>query len=115
MLLCTDTDATSADLASGALARSSCGPGRATPVRVWPERIVPRRDGSGPQRRLRLVPGYPCPGYRRGLKQIPRTGRESHLWPGYTLNSEHVLEYLGVFVPLVLLLLHYFPEPGRFH
>ena len=35
--------------------------------------------------------------------------------PGSGINSEHVAEYLGASAPVVLLLLHDFPDPGKSH
>ncbi len=48
-------------------------------------------------------------------KQTARTCRLARHRPGGGPDSEHTAEYPGAFGPLVLLLLHDFPDPGRSH
>ena len=48
-------------------------------------------------------------------QQIPVPTAPTMYRPGDKPNSEHFAEYPDVFDPLVLLLLHDFPDPGKFH
>jgi len=48
-------------------------------------------------------------------KQMARTCRPAMHRPGGRPDSEHLAEYPGAFAPILLPLLHDFPDPGRFH
>ena len=71
------------------------------PCRIW--QVEPARGREGATR-------LSSPAWSRCPLGAPATQR-----PGSGPNCEHSAEYPGALAPLVLLLLHDFPDPGRSH
>ena len=97
--------------ATACLYRRRCSPAERRPARTSPSSLRKvARPGLPAQPSCRVPEGAAA----SGAGAHARTCRTATYRPGSGPDSEHVAEYAGTSAPVVLLLLHDFPNPGRF-